>query len=70
VLDKVVQLSRNPYARYTIVRNKVEARKCDFCGQPAKFQYGVDLDAGGTNWQRGVFCGKSCCESYHSITLS
>ena len=63
-----VQLSRDPVARTTLVRQlvpKSERRECQFCGQPARFRYGQSPDSGRTHIGREQFCCVACYKAYH-----
>jgi hypothetical protein len=66
---ELVQLKRNPFGRYTVVRVRVDPVSCSWCGQRGRFRYGHDPDAGRFALLSGIFCSKSCCESYHDLTL-
>lgn len=66
------QISRDPFARTTLVRDRVSTDKgCDFCGsrlkRPHLYRYGTEPDrvVPRVNWHKGVFCSKSCHDSYH-----
>jgi hypothetical protein len=65
----IVQLSRDPFARTTLLRDTVEESSrepCQWCGsRPGRFQYGVEHDSGRTYWDYRCFCCKSCWESFH-----
>lgn len=62
-------LSRDPFARHNVIKQTVEGKECDNCGQPGKngklFQYGIDPDAGKKSFSKGKFCSKGCHNSYH-----
>lgn len=63
------QISRDPFARTTLLREVVPTPKsCDFCGSKRKsgklFRYSVESDGGSRNSIRGLFCSKSCMEAY------
>lgn len=65
-------LSRNPFARHTVIRETVkkhERKECKNCNQQGKYRYGVDPDSGSKHFLQGTFCSKSCCESYHNTKL-
>jgi hypothetical protein len=62
-----VTIARDPFARVDTVREKAEG-SCAWCGQPAKFRYGSHADGIHTrpNFQKAVFCSRSCERSYNS----
>ena len=73
----MIELSHDPFARTTLMRQLVMPLSfgdCDWCGQhrhrngeplSGLFQYGTRRDDNGrVNWHDGLFCGKSCFESY------
>ena len=64
-----VPLVRNPFGRYTVVRIRVKPSACHWCGQRGRFRYGHNPDAGRLGLLSGTFCSKTCCESYHDLTL-
>jgi hypothetical protein len=63
-----VQVGRDPFGRYDLVRRKMGGGECDWCGQKKKtiYQYGIWHDGGTLNWSKGKFCCKSCFRSYNS----
>lgn len=63
---KTITLSHDAFARQSTVRQKATGT-CAWCGQPAKFRYGVESDAIGAkaNMQRHVFCSRSCERSFN-----
>ena len=70
----MIELSHDPFARTSLVRRLVvTGQKCFWCGQSrrgdALFQYGTERDdrPGETHvgWHKGLFCSKSCHDSYH-----
>jgi hypothetical protein len=72
----VKQIGRDPFARFDIVRDALQARvgqTCDWCGQVRQgkrgrrllFRYGHWSDGGRTGWLKGSFCSYSCCKAYH-----
>lgn len=65
--NRVVSISRDPFARHNIIRRKASG-KCMWCGSPAKFEYGYSPDAVAVKhtWMKGVFCGISCARIYHN----
>lgn len=63
-----VQLSRDPFARTTLVRQlipKAERKQCAFCGRVARFRYGQSPDSGRTYINPKQFCSLSCSRAYH-----
>jgi hypothetical protein len=64
-------LKRNPFGRYTVVKESVGRDECDWCDSGVRWcwRYGRDNDGGRTEWASGKFCSKSCCESYHDTKL-
>jgi hypothetical protein len=66
-------VSRDPFARTTLVRRLVEtSQSCSWCGQKRRgsgklFEYGTERDGIYTRpaWHKGLFCGKSCHNDYH-----
>jgi hypothetical protein len=65
-----VQLSRNPFARYDLVRESCGNGKCTWCGQSRKtlFRYGLDYDRvyyRGPDWFNGQFCNLDCHRAYN-----
>jgi len=66
---KRVTISRDPFARESTVREtitKSEHRECAWCGQPAKFRYGVERDSafGHAHINPKPFCSRSCARDY------
>ncbi len=67
-------VSRDPFARETIVKRKATkaecASGCAFCGCRAGvgplYVYGVDPDrvVPRTSWDRKAFCSKGCRDAY------
>jgi len=61
-----VSISRDPFGRFNVVRQKAEG-ECAWCGQPAKFRYGINRDDKNKNeMQEKVFCSRSCERDYNS----
>jgi hypothetical protein len=70
-------LSRNPFGRYDVVSESVKTGNhagCDWCGAlkvtrcgTYLYRYGTQPDdkPGRAHWLTGLFCGKSCAESFH-----
>ena len=73
-----VQISRDPFARTTLVRRTVDCLVgCWWCGSHNRrrpdtlFEYGTERDGisasyVGPHWHKGLFCSKSCHDSYNS----
>ena len=63
-------ISRDPFARSTLVRRVVHTKKtCDWCGQNDRgrlFVYADKPDSGRVREHRGEFCCKGCHDSYNS----
>lgn len=63
-------ISRDPFARETLMREKGEKSRCDWCGNQnnhcGTFQYFYETDGGKTNPIRGNFCCVACMRSYNS----
>jgi hypothetical protein len=64
------QLSRDPFARTTLMREKVEPCKCYSCGLTAKkhsFKYWRESDSGKAPRIRDLlpFCGVGCFRDYY-----
>lgn len=76
---KPVQISRDPFARHSIMREVVHTyATCHNCGNSAHygkesdglpkcrlFRYIVSPDAGRDQTISGLFCGIECMRSYH-----
>lgn len=71
----LTQISRDPFARTTVNRAIVPACDvprggCDWCGQTrangSLFKYLTESDGGRSSRHRGLFCSKSCHNSYHN----
>lgn len=61
-----VTISRDPFARAEVVRTKVGAGSCSWCGTVRRlWQYGTEVDTGHYSAHRGQFCSKSCHDDYH-----
>ena len=64
--QKLVYLSRDPFAREDRVKRYWGIGTCDWCGRKGKqWEYGVDPDAGRPSFSRGHFCTKGCHDTYH-----
>jgi hypothetical protein len=74
-----VCISRDSFARTELHREIVNAplnnRGCYWCGGSRSkngqlldglFQYSTESDGGSTNVHKGLFCSKSCHDSYHA----
>jgi hypothetical protein len=67
--NKSVQINRDPFARASLMRRKVEKPgECTYCCQPARFEYAWEGDGvrygGGLGWSR-PFCSVSCYRNYY-----
>ena len=62
---KRVTISRDAFARHDVVREKATG-ECAWCGQPARWRYGIHADGVHTRPSMGrkVFCSRSCERSY------
>lgn len=65
-------ISRDPFARTELHRTFVRPtgdETCDNCGglngRGGLFEYHTETDGGRTYPHRGLFCSKSCHDSYH-----
>lgn len=68
-----VMIRRDPFARTELHREIVSCctgGSCSWCGQVRKgkklFVYSTHHDGGRVEHHRGLFCSKSCHDSYHS----
>jgi hypothetical protein len=72
-------INRDPFARQELHREVVKPEPsqfspsvptCSWCGQTRKngslFAYSTESDGGRRSTHRGLFCCKSCHDSYHS----
>jgi hypothetical protein len=71
-------VSRDPFARSELHKQiaTVGHGSCDWCGQvrmskhkapvPQLYTFLTESDGGTTSRHRGLFCSKSCHDSYHS----
>lgn len=74
--SKVVQISRDPFARTTLVRRVVATTStCNWCGGQRigqrigqrLFEYGTERDdRSRPDWHKGLYCSKECHDVYHS----
>jgi hypothetical protein len=62
----VVTLGTDFGGRVELVRRVVTGYRCHWCGEHARFEYGiVVLDRPGTiRWQGDAFCGVGCMRAY------
>lgn len=65
-------INRDPFARQELHRETVETTEtCLWCGQTRRggklFQYSTEDDGGRTHIHPGLFCSKTCHDSYHQI---
>jgi hypothetical protein len=69
-------INRDPFARTELHRRVVNSHtfmqiECSWCGQPrlgkpkTLFQFYTETDAGRQHVHKGLFCSKSCHDSYH-----
>lgn len=64
---RVVELSRDPFARTTLVRGRIWwTATCDWCGRAARWQYGRRSDDGREGWDTHTWCALDCYRAYHS----
>lgn len=64
-----VQISSDPFARETTIRvcqPLSERKECAWCGQPAKFKYGVESPMGRRSVKDRHFCSVGCFRTYNS----
>jgi len=62
-------ISRDSFARVdTVRRSAPNGSTCQFCGSPARYQYGEQPDSlsGRVIWDAHRFCSISCRRAYHS----
>jgi len=65
-MQKTTTISHDPFARCEVIRQKASGT-CAWCGQPAKWRYGVNRDDRGRNeMQSRVFCSISCQRDFNS----
>jgi len=71
-MTNIVTISQDAYGRYEVIRRRLTDEECGavcaWCGQPAKFEYGV--------WNSGVntkpemdgraFCSINCRRAYQT----
>ena len=74
VVSGYVQISRDPFARETVVREIVHTttETCGWCGNNHHnhlFRYGVEPDSIScrVNWSKGIFCSVDCWRTYNSM---
>lgn len=65
----MVSISRDPFARLTLVRECEDGPEgCAWCGQTRKgkrlFRYGWEQDSGQIHWHRRRFCSVGCMRDY------
>lgn len=65
------EISRDPFARTTLVRRTVRethdiGRGCAWCGQPARYCYETHTDGGRVHREDQAFCSIGCRRSYHA----
>ncbi len=63
------QVNRDPFARASLMRRTVEkGLTCEWCGQPAKFEYAWERDCKNTveGWSK-PFCSVGCYRTYYEL---
>lgn len=69
----MVNVSRNPFARETLTRRNVYTNEtCSWCGNSRRnktgkqylYAFTTETDGGRTFQHSGLFCSKSCHDSY------
>ena len=61
-----VEISRNPFTRMALLRIIVEGTVDPYCGEPARFRYGIGtLNGKPIDWDAHDFCGKDCRDTYY-----
>ena len=64
--EKLIYMSRDPFARETRVKRYWGQGECGWCGRKGKqWEYGSESDSGRTGFTKGHYCGKSCHDSYN-----
>ena len=65
---KFVTISRDAFARHDVVRTKCgPGESCHWCGQPARFEYGIWWDdRRAPDWALGAYCSIGCYRSYYA----
>ena len=60
------QIRRDPFARATLMRERVETSECTWCGQPGRFVYYWEPDSLRVLIRDDgrVFCSIDCWETY------
>jgi hypothetical protein len=64
-------VSRDPFARTEIRVEVLDSfETCAWCGNPRRgarmFRYRTESDGGRVSVHRGLFCSRTCHDSYHS----
>jgi hypothetical protein len=65
-----VTINRDPFARCDLIRTKVSKDcECSWCGQKAKFYYGVHRDGiyAQPEFKDKPFCGIGCYRDFYSL---
>jgi len=70
-MTAAVQISRDPFARASLMRIRVDAsdrQSCAWCGQPARFRYYWEADSiqPRTPTPSVPFCSVGCYRAYFS----
>lgn len=61
-------ISRDPFARHCTVRKNAQPGSCAWCGQQAKYVYGVQDDQHErTFWTKHKFCSVGCYRTYSGL---
>ncbi len=79
---QTITLSHDAFARQSSIRQVECGGECDWCGQRRTrhdkqtgahqrthtlYRYGtMPDDSGREHWHKGLFCSKSCHDSYHA----
>ena len=66
----VVAIGTNPFTRLSLLRIGVHAGTDPYCGEPARFRYGIGAMNGAgadkpIDWDAHDFCGKDCRDTYY-----
>ncbi len=64
-----IEIGRNPFTRLSLLRIVVDAGTDPYCGEPARFRYGIGtLNGAGAkpiDWDAHEFCGKDCRDTFY-----
>ncbi len=66
----MARISRDPFARSELHRRTATTSTgCNWCGPTRKsgklFRYETQTDGGKTHRHKGLFCSRSCHDTYH-----